>query len=476
MQKKILIAVAIVVAVGLLAAGGIYAQNRNKQDLACKNCNVLIVGYDTVGAKHVSSLGYSRQTTPNLDKIASQGFSFANNYSPASWTVPTFVSVFTSRYPTQHKVVNKYTVYDPANPEQQVISNLANTSPNTQTLAQQFKANGYITGAFTGDSGAGAKFGNGIGFDTYYETEPFGSMGGSSNEAISWLKSNPNKKFFMFLHGYDAHGQHKEPAEYPQQGEFVPKDYKGPLNGSNAEEAVLREKQLSQPLNLTQADAEYLNGIYDSKIKDGDAKFGEFWQQFQKMGLDKNTIVIMMGDHGEEWNEHGGIDHGHTLYNELVHVPLVVWMPNAKPMPTHKEQVGSLDIAPTLIDLAGIKASSAYMSQVQGKSLRPILEGKDTFSQDAYLETDYLDAIHLRGIQTTDGWKYIINETNGKEELYDTSNDPGEKKNLIKEAAYKQTAEELRLKVRNHLISMGDNPDKQWTTGCLPVYPTECRQ
>lgn len=466
-----------VLAVILVSAGALFAYHKNRtKPVSCLNCNVIIVGYDTVGAKHVSSLGYERKTTPNLDKMADQGFSFANNISAAPWTVPGFMAMFTSRHPTQHKVVNKYTVYNPTNPSEQVISNLTKLSPNTQTLTEQFKNQGYITGAFTADSGVSAKFGYSNGFDIYTETPPFGSIGTASTQAIGWLKKNPNKKFFMFLHGYDAHGQYKTEADFLKTGEFIPKDYKGPLNGSTQEEAVLREKQLSEKLKLSPADVEYLNGIYDTKIKDGDEKFGEFWKQFKQLGLEKNTVVVMVSDHGEEWYEHGGVDHGHTLYNELLNTPLVFSVPGAKPHSTITQQVTSIDIAPTLIDLVGITPNAKYKAQMQGQSLRPLFENKKLAAKDIYTETDYLDYTHIRGVQTVDGWKYIITEQTGKEELYDLDTDPGEKKNVIKSKANEKIAQDLRLKVRDHIIAMGDNPDKEWTTGCLPVYPTECQQ
>ncbi len=448
--------------------------NRTTPEISCKDCNVIVVGYDTVGAKHVSSLGYERQTTPQLDKMAEQGFSFAQNYAPAPWTVPSFMSIFTGQYPTQHGVVNKYTTY---NSQQQTLSNLNQISPGTETLAQQFKAKGYITGGFTGDSGVSAKFGNGNGFDIYTEPNAFGSIGDSSALALNWLKENPNKKFFMFLHGYDAHGQAKTDSDFLKTGEFIPKNYKGPLNGSAQEEAQLREKQLTEKLNLSKADYAYLNGIYDSKIKEGDAKFGNFWNEIESMGLAKKTVVVMLADHGEEWGEHGGVDHGHSLYSELVHVPLVFVVPGSEQQKLESDtQVSSLDVAPTLLDIVGLSPTYQYKSQMQGKSLLPIMQGKEVAGQDIYLETDYLDFTHIRGIQTANGWKYMITEQTGKEELYDLNNDPSEQKNVASVKANKAKLQELRLRVRNHIIAMGDNPDKQWTTGCLPVYPTECQQ
>lgn len=470
-KKAALLTICTLAVVAVIGAAFVKARTTNK-DVTCRDCNVLIVGYDTVGAKHVSSLGYDRQTTPQFDALAKEGTLFSDAYSTAPWTVPSFVSTFTSLYPSQHKVVNKYTTF---NAQQQVITKLDNVAPGTQTLAQQFKNQGYVTGAFTGDSGAGSQFGNGKGFDVYYEPTPFGSIGDSATQAEQWLKQNPNKKFFMFLHGYDAHGQTKVPADYPKQGKFVPKDYTGSLTGSAKEEAELREKQLTQNLPLNEQDFAFLNGIYDSKIADGDNRFGKFWEAFRSMGLDRNTVVVVLSDHGEEWGEHGGVDHGHALYNELVHVPLAIRVPGASPKAKVSQRVSLLDVAPTILDITQVQADAAYRSQLQGKSLVPLMKGQGEKAQDIYVETDYLDFTHKRGVITPEGWKYIITMESGKEELYYLKKDPDEKDNKASSGNNRAVLEELRAKVRKHISDMGDNPDKQWTTGCLPVYPTECQ-
>ncbi len=459
----------IVLAIFIFAALLLFTGFKNRTNSAvCSNCNVIIVGYDTVAAKHVSSLGYDKETTPNLDAIAAEGFSFANNISPAPWTVPAFMSLFTGLYPTEHKVINKFSVF---NSEEKTIANLKKLSPNAETLAQVFKKNGYVTGGFTGDAGVSAQFGDGIGFDVYTDDKTFGSIENSSKYALDWLNKNKGKKFFMFLHGYDAHGQFKTPEKY--QGTFTLKNYSGKLNGTNAEEAALREEQLVKKLNLTGSDVNFLNGIYDSKIKDGDARFGEFWSELKKMGLDRNTVVVILSDHGEEFYEHGGIDHGHTLYDELVHVPLVFKVPGMKGGMKITDQVTSLDVAPTLFDILGIKPDQAYQSQMRGASLLPFMQGKETSPQDIFMETDYRDFTHKRGIRTADGWKYILTMQTNKAELYNIKADPGELRNVAND--YPEIASALDKRLRDHILSMGDNPDKKWTIGCLPVYPEECK-
>ena len=433
---------------------------------SCENCNVIIVGYDTVAASHVSSLGYSRPTTPMLDEIAKQGYLFTNYISPAPWTVPSFMSLFTGLYPTEHKVINKFSIY---NKTEKKISNLSELS-GAQTLAEVFKKNGYITGGFTGDAGVSGQFGYKNGFDIYIDDTTFGSIENSSKNALDWLNKNKGKKFFVFLHGYDAHGQFKTKPDY--KGMFTNTDYTGRYRGTPAEEAFLREEQLTKGINLTPQDVAFWKSLYDSKIRDGDDRFAKFWEEIKKMGLDKNTIIVILSDHGEEYYQHEGIDHGHTLYDELVHVPFVIKIPGMPGGEKISNQVSSLDVAPTLLSLLGINPDKKYLTQMKGTSLFPLIKEQSQTGRDVFLETDYRDFTHIRGIRTHDGWKYIITMQTGKEELYDLKNDPNEITNVIQK--YPEIASKLAGRVRDHLKNMGDNSDKKWETGCLPVYVGEC--
>ncbi len=453
----------------LVVAGGIFiAKGAFFKKEICRDCNVIIVGYDTVGASHVSALGYSRRTTPMLDSLAKDGYLFTTNIAPAPWTVPSFMSLFTGLYPAEHKVINKYTVFTK---DKQEISNLSKLSPNVETFAQVMKANGYVTGGFTGDAGVSGAFGYKNGFDVYTDEVKFGSIQNSAVHALEWLKKNKEKKFFMFLHGYDAHGQGQIPTREDETA-FIPKDYKGKYTGSPKEEAVLREQELVKPIDLTPEDVRFWNGVYDSKIRAVDDRFAAFWQELVGMGLDKNTIVIVLSDHGEEYYEHKGIDHGHTLYDELVHIPLVFKVPGMNGGVKITQQVTSLDVVPTLFDILGIKPGIQYASQIRGKSLLPVMNGGNIAPQDVFLETDYRDFTHKRGIRAHDGWKYIISMESGKQELYNLTDDPGEQNNLAGKSP--DIAANLEKRVKQHMIDMGQNPSKTWTVGCLPVYAGEC--
>ena len=167
-----------------------------------KDYNVVFVSFDALQAAHVGSLGYPKNITPTIDAMAKEGFNFTRNISVASWTVPASMTWFTGVYPSEHRLTNKFSVFNPPN---NVLSNLKKLSPELVTLTEVLKQNGYATGGFTGNAGVSGFFGYGQGFDEYFfEKGKFGSMSVSIPKGLEWLQKNKEKKFFMFLHGYDS--------------------------------------------------------------------------------------------------------------------------------------------------------------------------------------------------------------------------------------------------------------------------------
>lgn len=464
----------IVVLLSLLAVGFYFLTKKTPGSelagsLICRDCNVVFIAYDALQAAHVSHLGYDKQTTPVMDAMAKYGASFSNTISPASWTVPSYMSVFSGLYPSEHKLVNKYTIFTKEN---QIIANIKNLSPQVQTLAQVLKTNGYATGGFTGDAGVHSMFGYNQGFDVYTDEKSFGSFENSADHALAWLRDNKDRKFFLFLHGYDSHGQFQVGDNY--QGRFVPKDYNGQYKGTSQEQAALREQALANgSLNPTTADIDFWRGLYDSKISDADSRVGNFMDEFDKLNLNKKTIFVIFSDHGTEVFEHNKVDHGFSLYDELLHVPMVFIVPGMPSGLVVDNQVSTMDISPTVIRLLGISPGNQFASQLRGVSLIPLLEGKKMPERNIFSETDYRDYTHKRSVRTHDKWKFIISLENGHKELYNLQVDPGEKKNLINNEPGK--ADELYQLLKIHLTQMGSNIEKSLDTGCLPVYGDQCK-
>ncbi len=392
---------------------------------ACNNCNVVVIAVDALQAKRLSSSGYFRETTPTIDQFAKQGVSFAQSISPSSWTIPTYLSIFSSTFPTEHGLTNRYKKFDKS---EKIISNFSKDSPKLQVLSEILKKEGYRTGAFTGSSGLSAELGYSKGFEVFEDGVSFGGIERSAKKAFDWLGGlKKNEKFFLLVHGYDTHGQYELPQNYT--GKFMVKSKK--FKGTKEEEIALRETKVEgKSTNIDYGDKEFWSAWYDSKIYDADQRVGKFLQDFEKTPQAKNTIIILLSDHGTEIFEHEAIDHGHTLYDELLMVPFIWKGPGIKKNFVVKEQVTTLDLLPTLLDYLSIKVSKNLKAQMQGRSLKPALLGKKLASADVYSETDYRELVHKRSVRTKDGWKFIITLDDGSEELYDLKNDPSEKKNL----------------------------------------------
>ncbi len=436
--------------------------------ISCRGCNVIVIGVDTLRADHTGSLNYWRDTTPAIDALAKKGYVFTNAISPASWTVPAFMAVFTGRYPSETGVVNKFTLFTK---KEQKLTNLKELSPGTKTLAEWLRAAGYATGGFTGDAGVSGKFGYSQGFDTYTDETTFGGLENSEAHALAWLDSVGDKKFFMFFHGYDLHGQFAIPQGYASR--YASPEYRGPYAGTAKEEEKLREDQLAGPLAHTDADTEFWNAWYDGKLRDADERLQGFIDELGARGLLENTVIVLLSDHGEEFFDHGGFDHGLTLYDELIHVPFLVVVPGTPGGERIASQVSTIDLAPTLFDILGMSEARKDAEQLGRRSLVPYLKNPLTPGYDVFSETDYRDFTHKRSVRSSDGWKFIRTLETGKEELYDLGVDPGEKRNVIE--VNEKKAEELRSELRIHMSeTLGVNPDAPVSHGCLPVYSGEC--
>ena len=436
----------------------------------CKGCNVVFVSFDALQASHVGALGYKRDVTPAIDGVAKQSFRFTRTYSVASWTVPASMTWFTGVYPSEHRMTNKYAVY---NDEVQKIAKLKELSPNLMTLAQILKKNGYATAGFTGNAGVSGGFGYQDGFDVYYFPHAkFGRMDGSIPRALKWLKANKDRKFFLFLHGYDVHGQ-----STPEKGfdyRYVDKNYDRRYRGSEQEQELLREEGLENgKVKLRDADVKFWRAIYDEKINRTDTKFGRFLAEYDKLGLTGKTLFVLTSDHGTEFYEHQRFDHGFTLYNELIHVPLFIRLPGQTEGKSIADRISSIDVMPTILDLLSVNLPDAAKKQLRGTSLTPAMTGEKV-RRDVYSETDYRAYTYKRSIITPDGWKFIYTLENNTRELYHLPKDLREKKNLAETES--KRADALQKKLFAHFKSLGhDLTKRNWKTGLNPVYPSQGR-
>jgi arylsulfatase A-like enzyme len=434
-----------------------------------RDCNLVFVSFDALQAAHVGCLGYGRDVTPTIDAMARQGINFKRTFSVASWTVPASMTWFTGVYPTEHRMTNKYVFFAPP---KEKAANLKELAPNLRTLARVLKSHGYVTGGFSGNAGVSGGFGYEDGFDAYvHEKGKFGLLDESIPKALAWLKDHSTKKFFLFLHGYDVHGQSVLPTGYDYR--FVDKDYDKRFLGSEREQEVLREEGLANgKLTLRDADVRFWRALYDEKIQRADAKFRGFLEAFEKLGVADRTLFILTSDHGTELYEHRRFDHGFTLYSELTRVPLIMKLPRGGAAALEVNQaVSSIDVMPTILDLLDVPIDATLAKQLRGVSLTAAAKG-DRKVGDIISETDYREYTFKRSIIASDGWKLIYTLEARSRELYDLANDPGETKDLAK--ADPKRADELEHRLFQHFKNIGhDLTARRWEIGLNPVYPSQ---
>ncbi len=438
--------------------------------LKYKDYNIVLISFDAMQAQHVHSMGYPKATTPTIDAMAQEGFNFTQDISVASWTVPASMTWFTGVYPSEHRLLNKFAVYEPP---VEKIANLKELAPSLVTLAEVLKGNGYATAGFTGDAGVNGVFGYNQGFDVYFDKAKFGDLEESVPRALAWLKEKKDTKFFLFLHGYDSHGQC-----VPQEGfdrRFVDPAYKGKYTGSTAEQEALREEGLAKgAITLSPEDVAFWRAIYDEKINRADARFQKFMEGVQALGLKDKTIFVLTADHGTEVYEHQRFDHGFTLYDELIHVPLVIKLPEHRLGGTIPGQVSSVDVMPTILDLLDVPVPEPVQKQLRGQSLVPNMRGKDTPPRDCFSETNYRLYTFKRSIRTPEGWKFIMTMESKAKELYNLKSDPNETQNLVTKEP--RIAYELEQKLFAHFKEIGhDLSQEKWKTGLSPVYASQAK-
>lgn len=427
--------------------------------------NVVVFAFDGLQARHLKTYGYAQVTAPNLESFFKESYVFTNTVSPASWTVPSFMSIFTSRYPSEHKLTNKLVEVQTATTTYVRTANMQELAPGIPTLAEILKAQGFVTAAFTGDAGVKGEYGYRAGFDEYYDAVPFGGLTGSVPRALAWLKERDRTKpFFLFVHGYDVHGQHEPEGGYEYT--HTPPEYGGPYTGSAKEQGALREVGLARGrVPVSESDVAFWRGIYDEKIARADHEFATFMQGMAEEGLLDSTMVVVVSDHGTEFFEHGRVDHGHTLYGELLDVVFAIRMPEA----THRavpDLVSTIDLMPTVLTQLGVRTNVF----LQGSDLSPAFRGAPV-AHDVYSETDYRLYTYKRAVTTTDGWKFILTRETNEKELYDLGVDSHEQEDLVTREP--QRAYELEQQLLAHLKRVGDSGP--WPIGCLAVYADQCQ-
>lgn len=418
-----------------------------------KRPNILFIVVDTLRADHTTPYGYKRETTPNLQRLlAAPGVVAENAYSQAPWTLPSVTSFLTGRYPGELLGDNFAAYGIPA---------------EVQPLAERMSALGYQTGGFYANRTLHSGNGFDRGFDTFYSppapvtgpagitTAPEPDAAGLNARALPWLGAHRRDPFFLYVHYIDPHDPYVNPEIVDNRTPFYP-EYRGRVAGTWIHGIYNGRLKLEDP----ERDVAQVVALYDTEIHYADRFVGELIEAIPSDVLE-DTLIVLTADHGEELYDHGGWKHGFTLYDEQIHVPLLVrWdghLPAGRRLPG---TVRLLDLVPTLLDAVGEKPDPA----LPGVSLLPALAGQaalprlSAFAQ--HMMTGPLRAAvvldrkklilfnHRTPFAPADGlqeylWRLDLGRLQ-RVELYDLGKDPGERANRAGAAADPQTPEDLR--------------------------------
>lgn len=378
-----------------------------KPDLPPKN--VIIVLVDALRADKLGCYGSDDGLTPEIDALADTGLVFEHAYSNATFTFPSTASLFTSTQPPVHRIT-----HDPKREEM-----LRRLSDAYVMLPEVYKAAGYTTGllTFPGWVSPTANYMQGV--DVKAESER--SDTALLELANTFITDYGDRPFFLYLHFIDMHDYwfptHLFEGVDPESLGLSP----NLLSLADMEIPKAYEflaKVLNQPGGLTDRDLEYLQAVYDRRLRETDRVIGELAARLAEDDLTEDTLLVVTADHGEQFLEHGRLVHGgDAFYNELIHIPFVISNPRLFPEAvTASTPATSIDFAPTLLDLMGLKIPEVF----QGESLVHRLdEDRVVFATDGRT---------WKAISRD--WSYIVAESLGREELYNLVADPGETENL----------------------------------------------
>lgn len=389
-----------------------------------RDLNVLLINIDALRPDHLGCYGYKRNTSSNIDKLAKEGVLFLQAISQGSWTLPSTFSLISSRYPHEYGVFLWGEPFDPSFPT--LDSLLKKEDYNTKLISNHPGLTGFAQC-----------------FDSVEINDHLADV--VTQKAICFLRERKGK-FFLWLHYVDAHGPYRPPTNYRhkylndglyKQDKHLPIST-NPYNSPYFDIGAI-------PLYVTEdgiTDVDYYVAQYDSEISFVDEQIGTLLKALKELGLDKKTIIVLTSDHGELLGEHNiYFTHGGTLYDATVKVPLIFKCKGLLPAGRIiDEQVGHIDIMPTILDLLKVKAEI----KMRGINLMPFILKKNANFPRKIIVSENFDCdpenfweeivVALR----TEEWKIYNSITKWKfdnsisqsYELYNIKNDPKESVNL----------------------------------------------
>ncbi len=349
--------------------------------------NVVVYVSDALRTDHLGCYGSRYVNTRTIDELAAGGFRFDQAISAAPWTAPSTTSIVTGLNAHHHG----YLHWD------------AQLDPTTETLFRAFSAHGYEVGSFV--------------FDTNYlfKDLPEANVLGTSETldgAFAWLRENREKPFFLYVHNWATH---------------MPYD----IRHADRKDWLSAKQEIIEGIQSDSASAlEAMRESYRKAVeRQSEVLTASLLEELDSLGLRESTVVAFLSDHGESWGERfsskedlKGVYHMHgaTLFDEIVHVPLILSAPGTIEPGVVRTQVRSIDLMPTLLDLAGLPAR-----ETDGESLLPLVDGREQGDRTAVIAGTDMGSLTKLAVRLPP-WKLILDVESGEEEAYRLDVDPRE--------------------------------------------------
>lgn len=433
--------------------------------------NLILITIDALRADHTSFIGNHSETTPNLERLSRKSITFTQAMSNSPYTPAAFMSIFASSYPLM------FGGYE----------HLRNVR---LTLSEFLKKNGYVTAGFHSNPFLSRFYGYDRGFDAFEDLVtaaqkqssagkkrvaglleshsttysvaarvrrivpgfrrnfPYVDASTVNRKTIAWLKKAMDRNFFLWIHYMDVHFPYMPQAKHV--GLFGSEPGRKQIEHLN--ELVTYDKKDE----ITEEELRGILNLYDAEIRYVDEQIGLLLAKLDDLDLLARTAIVVTADHGEEFMDHGNLGHGPKLYNELLHVPFLLYLPALDRSATVENKVALIDLAPTILDILGIEKPTSFL----GQSLLPLINGQTTdrcviaeiaservSPDNPILRVDYAiqKIAYFRG-----DWKYIYSE-NGEDEFYNLGKDPKEKGNVIHKEP--ERAKEFKSKILEHILA-----------------------
>jgi len=382
---------------------------------------VILLSIDALRAGALSCYGSSGARTPHIDRLAGDSVRFTRAYSSASWTLPAMTSVMTGLSPEIHRAVHSF----------------SRAPDGALTLAEALRREGYRTAALVSSTVLGPAANLAQGFDEYTAfpgpwighsfgagvlaalAPPFRPEEAPPEDletlAAGWLRAHRQGDFFLWVHVFDPHAPYGPPREH-LDGATPPPGTGWRFEGWD-EEAIRAGTYV--PSN---AQKDWIHKLYLGEVRAVDAAVGRLTAELKRLGMYDETLLVVLSDHGEEFWEHGAYGHGHSLYDELLHVPLLVKLPRSGQRGTVETPVSTASVMPTVLALAGAPLPAGYPAAA------PLpLHGEPS---EGALFSLGLNRFEDRRSVRFGRFKYVRWDQTGREELYDLTADPGERHDL----------------------------------------------